>query len=269
VPRPRQWPHTCGHFGLTCWPPTGTLALTIAGRRRRLVNRLRKGKPNVRPQLVLEHLELLGLRQQMANLWEEEISDLIARPLPRAEWPFGKRLTAAGWNRFLEATREALTSHDMHWLANQMRLRHYWTRTATQHRRTGNVTVQVNAEDEATKLSHGEFNTAYVRAVALRALAEGFQCARSFEQDERSLHGTRARTWRARPSVVRRSWPDTVPTLPATGPPRFRSRTDQTVTTPSRSRSEPPRVSCTPSELGRMSRCQSGTTRTRKPRRSG
>jgi hypothetical protein len=107
----------------------------------------------------------------MHTLWQDEQDALTSQPT--AMWPFGARLSPAGWAAYPSLFSEAVESHDMGWLALQLRRRDYWDRYAFQSRRTGPVRITVNPDDEAAKLAYGEFNIAYVRGVLTVAADEG------------------------------------------------------------------------------------------------
>lgn len=125
----------------------------------------------MRTPLQLAHLDHPRVRQTMSALWLEELETL--KPLPTGRWPYGRRLSRAGWAAYPSLVSEALENHDIGWLAMKLRAQHHWVRRDVQHRRTGPVQITVNPEDEAAKLAYGEFNTAYVRGVLTVAIEEG------------------------------------------------------------------------------------------------
>ena len=112
------------------------------------------------------------MRQTMVDLWAQEQVHLEA-DLPRDKWPFGRHLTTEGWTAFLAAMPSALAGHDMVWLAERMNAHALWETYYLQHRRTGTVRARVGQPNALIMLTYGEFNTAYVRAVATTALQEG------------------------------------------------------------------------------------------------
>lgn len=124
------------------------------------------------PALQLDHLDREGVRARMLTDWTDEIEDLERR-LPRARWPFGRDLTAAGWRRFLEAMPIALREMDMAWLAKTMNDRRLCNRERMQTRNGRTYPVIINVSDAAVKLAYTEFNTAYTMAVAGLALEQG------------------------------------------------------------------------------------------------
>jgi hypothetical protein len=93
--------------------------------------------------------------------------------LPRDRWPFGRELTAAGWNLFLASMPVALREKDITWLANTMTDDRLWVPFANRSRNGRPYQTRVNIADAALKLALGEFNIAYTKAVASMALEAG------------------------------------------------------------------------------------------------
>jgi hypothetical protein len=128
---------------------------------------------NLHPPLRLDHLEREGVRTRMVADWAEEVEDLVKAQVPKAQWPYGRDLTATGWDQFLEAMPVALGEREMGWLAMTMNDRQLWNQTRMQMRRSEPYPLTINIPDATVKLCYTEFSTAYTRAVAGLALEEG------------------------------------------------------------------------------------------------
>lgn len=125
------------------------------------------------PPLRLYHLERDGVRARMLADWAEEVEDLVKGRVPKAEWPYGRDLTAAGWDHFLEAMPVALGERDMGWLATTMNDRRLWNPTRMQMRKSGPYPLTINIPDATVRLCYTEYSTAYTMAVAGLALEQG------------------------------------------------------------------------------------------------
>ena len=105
--------------------------------------------------------------------WTDEVEALVNRGVPKAEWPYGRDLTVAGWDHFLEVMPVALGERDMGWLATTMTDGHMWNRERIQVRRGRQYTLTINVPDAVVKVAYTEFSTAYTIAVAGLALEQG------------------------------------------------------------------------------------------------
>ena len=112
---------------------------------------------SVHPPLRLDHLKRDGVRARMLGDWTSEFEDLVERRIPKTRWPYGRDLTAAGWDHFLEAMPVALRERDMGWLATTMTDRRLWNPTRMQMRKSGPYQVTINIPDAAVKLCYTEF----------------------------------------------------------------------------------------------------------------
>ena len=124
------------------------------------------------PPLQLDHLDYPGVRERMVADWTLEVEDLERR-LPRERWPFGRGLTAAGWDHYLASMPVALREKDMAWLAATMNDRSLWMAYGNRMRKGHMEQYRVNIPDAAVKLAHGEYSIAYTRAVAGLAIEGG------------------------------------------------------------------------------------------------
>ncbi len=129
--------------------------------------------PRVHPPLRLDHLEREGVRARMLADWSAELEGLVKDRASKTEWPYGRDLTVAGWDHFLEAMPVALGERDMGWLATTMNDRRQWNPNRRQMGKSGPYLHPINVPDAARKLCYTEFSTAYTMAVAGLALEQG------------------------------------------------------------------------------------------------
>lgn len=139
--------------------------------------------------LTYHHLGDEEVRQQMAALWRAEGAEL-ARSYPRDKWPYGKLLSDEGWEAYGKIMPTALLEFDDTWLESQMASGQYWLEKLPRRKPKGGVTlVEYDKADAIRRLAVGEFNTAYVRALATVLLGRG---------------ATRCMVYRAGPAVEQR-----------------------------------------------------------------
>lgn len=110
------------------------------------------------------HLDEADVREAMVACWREEWATLEL--LDGSDRPYGKQLTAIGWDAFAVAMPEALTEQDDEWLREQMSDLGYWDTHLTRHTKQGVKLVEYNKPDAIQKLCLGEFNIAYIRGLA-------------------------------------------------------------------------------------------------------
>jgi hypothetical protein len=127
------------------------------------------------PPLSLDHLDRDGVRPRMLKLWRSELATLEASGSPWDAWPYGAYLTASGWERYLDSMPVALAEKDMAWLAAEMSDQTFWLTHHVYYRRGRAVRRSVPQPSALVALTYGEFNTAYVRAVATVAQNEGIE----------------------------------------------------------------------------------------------
>jgi hypothetical protein len=111
----------------------------------------------------------------MLELWGAELAALEASTAPRDAWPYGAYLSASGWERYLDSMPVALAEQGMAWLAAEMSDQKFWLTHHIYHRRGRAVRAGVPQPSALVALTYGEFNTAYVRAVATLAQSEGIE----------------------------------------------------------------------------------------------
>lgn len=169
------------------------------------------------------HLDDPEVRARSANLWEEERQKL-QRDYPRDQWPYGKLLTEQGLEVFLEAMPKALRDRDDEWLRETMGSETYWQPYQRRRKPKGGYTqVDYNRADALSRLTIGEFNTAYVRGLTSTLLDRGetsglvyrageaaeerttycTQLEDSLVELEQLLHDHRANYWPTRRSDAR------------------------------------------------------------------
>ncbi|HYJ22888.1 MAG TPA: hypothetical protein VEW07_12810 [Solirubrobacterales bacterium] len=110
------------------------------------------------------HLDEADVRAAMLACWQEEWVALEVVSGPAR--PYGKQLTAIGWDAFAVAMPEALVRQDDEWLYGQMSDLNYWDTHLTRKTKQGIKLVDYNKADAIRKLCFGEFNIAYIRGLA-------------------------------------------------------------------------------------------------------
>ena len=86
---------------------------------------------------------------------------------------FGKRLNEEGEAVYPELLRQAIQGYDDEWLANQFRQGGRMKLTEQRRKPSGGVTTVPVARTAPETFAQGEFNRFYIRALCLRAIAEG------------------------------------------------------------------------------------------------
>jgi hypothetical protein len=122
--------------------------------------------------LLLHHLDDPDVRLAMVDAWWEERVQLEAAG--HAREVYGRHLTDAGWEAFLDTMPAALDRYDETWLRALMAQPSYFL--SGDARRTGSgvtALVAINYQMAAAVLCQTEFNTAYVRGMARTLLARG------------------------------------------------------------------------------------------------
>lgn len=117
------------------------------------------------------HLDEPIARAGMIERWCAEWASLESIPGPAR--PYGKQLTADGWEAFSAAMPAALSEHDDEWLREQMSSLDYWDTHLTRKTKQGVKLVDYNKEDAIRKLCFGEFNIAYIRGLATALSQQG------------------------------------------------------------------------------------------------
>jgi hypothetical protein len=115
-------------------------------------------------------LNLLHLDDRTRTLMVEEIeADLAAGRLY-----LSPRLSPSGQTNYAALLKQAAEAHDEEWLAAQLRNGHIATHEArrTPSGKVTNAKVPITAPGT---LAEGEFNRFYVRALCMRALADGIR----------------------------------------------------------------------------------------------
>jgi hypothetical protein len=122
--------------------------------------------------LLLHHLDDRDVRQTMVRQWSEEHEHMCSTFPPDAR-AYGKLFTPAGWNALADVMPAALADHDDDWLQRSLDVPGYWVDMYTRRSRSGDTQFANNKADAIRRFGIGEFNTAYVRALATVGLSRG------------------------------------------------------------------------------------------------
>lgn len=107
--------------------------------------------------------------EQTREFMLEELEMDIAEGSPY----ISPRLNSTGQSKWAELFREAITSHNDDWLANQLKARGYMKSHEERRSRSGGITVAKVPVTAPETLAEGEFNRYYARGLCARAIAEG------------------------------------------------------------------------------------------------
>lgn len=85
----------------------------------------------------------------------------------------GRYLSTRGQQDWPELLKNAVQGHDDPWLADELRQFNRLNLTAERHNRSGGVSTVRVPVTAAEMLAEGEFNRFYLRALCLKAIAQG------------------------------------------------------------------------------------------------